>query len=129
MVSGESKTVVEGVGKARRESAGRSKDTNADSLAYNSLVYDKDGARIYRAGAIDLMDFVPPASVDVVISAPAPQDDSKDKTLSHAAILASHALTTEGLLVLAADSGRLQQQLARVKQRRLEWICQVHLLL
>ena len=128
VVSGESKTVVEGVGKARRESAGRSMDTNADSLAYNSLVYDKDGARIYRSGAIDLMERVPPGSVDVVISAPAPQDDSRDDTLAHAAILAAQALTTEGLLILAGDSGRLQQQLARVKQRRLEWICQVHLL-
>ena len=127
VVSGESKTVMEGVGKARLESASRSKDTNADSLPYNSLVYDKDGARIYRSGAIDLMERVPPGSVDVVISAPAPQDASMDESLSHAAIFASHALTTEGLLVLAADSGRLQQQLARVRQRRLEWICQIHL--
>ena len=67
-------------------------------------------------------------SVDAVICAPGPDDDYGDSTPALAAIVASHALSTEGILVLAADPGRLPEQLARVTQRKkLEWICQVYL--
>ena len=123
VASGESRTAVEGVRQVRRESAVRRlEDTNAESLVYN-----KDGIGIHKFGVADLTNFLPQNSVDVVICAPAQRDDSADRTLTHAAILASHALTTEGLLVLAADSGRLPQQIGRATQRRLEWICQIPL--
>ena len=124
--SGESRTVVEGVAMARREAAGRPSE-GADVVA---PAYEKDGICIHRVSVADLLVRVKRGSVDAVICAPGPDDDYGDSTPAKilAAIVASHALSTEGILVLAADSGRLPEQLARVTQRKnLNWICQVHL--
>ena len=122
--SGESRTVVEGVAMARREAAGRPSE-GADVVA---PAYEKDGICIHRGNVTDLLVRVKRGSVDAVICAPGPDDDYGDSTPALAAIVASHALSTEGILVLAADPGRLPEQLARVTQRKnLNWICQVHL--
>ena len=122
VVSGESRTMVEGVRTARRESATRrSKDDEAVPPAY-----EKDGIRIYQEGVADLQARVKPGSVAVVLCAP--HKDSSDATPALAGILASEVLNAEGLLVWQADPGRLPQQLSRMPLRKLEWICLVHLL-
>ena len=124
VASGESRTAVDGVRQACLESAPPCwKD--ADVV---SPVYEKDGICIHRVGVRDLPLRVKAGSADVVICTAAPHGDFEDSALAFAPMLASHVLSTEGFLILEADSGRLPQQLARVTQRKnLEWICQVNL--
>ena len=119
--SGKAGTVAEGVRKAHFESAGR----RPEYTEVASLAYEKNGISIHQVGVADLTKYARQASVDVIIYSP--NKDSGDSALALAAILGSHALSKEGLLVVEADPGRLQPQLARVTQRKLEWICQVHL--
>ena len=124
VASGESRTAVEGVRKTRREAAVRP----SEGVDVVSPAYEKDGICIHRGNVTDLLVRLKRGSVDAVICAPGPDDDYGDSTPALAAIVASHALSTEGILVLAADPGRLPEQLARVTQRKnLNWICQVHL--
>ncbi len=124
VASGESRTAVDGVRRARLESAPpRWKD--ADDV---SPVYEKNGICIHRVGVGDLISRLEAGSADVVICASTAPDESGDRMLGSAAMLACHVLSNEGILILAADPGRLPQQLARVTQRKnLEWICQVNL--
>ena len=66
--------------------------------------------------------------MDAVICAPGPDDDYGDSTPALAAIVASHALSTEGILVFGsrpwAAAGATGQSDAA---KKLEWICQVYL--
>ena len=125
VASGESKTAAEGVRLARLESAPPCwKD--ADVV---SPVYEKDGICILKVGAGDSLLRLKAGSADVVICAATPHGDFADSTLASVATLASDVLSNEGILILAADSGWLPRQLDRVTRRkRLEWICQVHVL-
>ena len=124
VASGESRTAVDGVRLARRAS-GPPCWKDADVV---SPVYEKDGICIHRVGVGDLISRLEAGSADVVICASTAPDESGDRMLGSAAMLACHVLSNEGILILAADPGRLPQQLARVTQRKnLEWICQVQL--
>ena len=100
----------------------RSEDTNAGSLAYN-----KDGISIRQVGVADLTNFVPQASVDVVICATAPQDDPGIGRWPSRLFWRPKPSERKAYSFWQQTLGRLQQQLARATQRRLEWICQVHL--
>ena len=99
VASGEAKTAVEGVRKARSDQAGRRRSQDTDVVP---MTYQGDGISIYRAFVSDLQDFVGPNSVDVVVCAP--PGDLRTASLSNLASFSSHALTDEGLLIVAADT-------------------------
>ena len=123
VASGEVRTVVDGVRRARLESPYRqsSEDSHVDPPAYVG-----ENIRIHNAKIADLHRTVEPATLDLIICCP--PKDARLLVFSDIADFSSHALAEDGLLIVAADTGRLPEQLGRLKHHDLSWICQVHLL-
>ena len=123
VASGEAKTAVEGVRKARTDPAGRRRPK--DTQVY-SPVYSGENISICNSKVSDLERAVKPGTVDVIICCP-PRAVSST-TLSHLAVFASYALTQEGLLIVAAETGRLPVMLDRLRRGDQEWIMEFSLL-
>ena len=121
--SGEVLTVVDGVRRARLESPYR--QSLEDGQAHPPACVGEN-IRIHNAKIADLHGVVEPATVGLIICCP--PRDARLPVFSDIAAFSAHALAEDGLLIVAADTGRLPEQLGRLKHRDLEWICQVHLL-
>ena len=120
--SGEVRTVAEGVRRIRPESAGPRKE---DTQAYDPAYIGKN-ISIYNAKVADLHMSVEPGTVDVIICSP--PRDVRPAILSHLGIFASHALTEEGLLIVAADTGQLPEMLDGLRRGGPRWVMECSLL-
>ena len=117
---GRARTASDAAGRVRRELI---KSRSEEVPALDSWRSDKNGAVLHNVSVAGLLNVVDRESVDAIITA-VPDDDEANQNLTQLAAFASHALKSDGAMILLCVVRRLPEAIKNLRHPGIRFICE-----